>query len=47
MITHSTVLAWMIPMAREAWLTAVHGIARVREDRATAQRRCLTTEISL
>ena len=28
MATHSSVLAWRIPMDRGAWLAAVHGLAK-------------------
>ena len=28
MATHSSILAWKIPMDREAWRTTVHGIAK-------------------
>ena len=28
MATHSSVLAWRIPMDRGAWLAAVHGVAK-------------------
>ena len=28
MATHSSVLAWRIPMDRGAWLVAVHGVAK-------------------
>ena len=30
MATHSSILAWRIPMDREAWRTTVHGIAKSR-----------------
>ena len=30
MATHSSVLAWRIPMDRGAWRTTVHGIAKSR-----------------
>ena len=32
MATHSSILAWRIPMDREAWWATVHGIARVGHD---------------
>ena len=28
MATHSSILAWRIPMDREAWQVTVHGIAK-------------------
>ena len=28
MATHSSILAWRIPMDREAWLATVHGVAK-------------------
>ena len=28
MATHSSILAWRIPMDREAWQTIVHGVAK-------------------
>ena len=28
MATHSSILAWRIPMDREAWWVIVHGIAK-------------------
>ena len=28
MATHSSILAWRIPMDREAWRTTVHGVAK-------------------
>ena len=32
MATHSSILAWRIPMDRGAWWAAVHGAQRVRYD---------------
>ena len=32
--THSSSLAWRIPMVRGAWWVMVHGVARVRHSRA-------------
>ena len=32
MATHSSILAWRIPMDRGAWQATVHGVARVRHD---------------
>ena len=31
MATHSRTLAWRIPMDREAWWTAVHGVTKSRK----------------
>ena len=28
MVTHSSILAWRIPMDREAWRATVHGVAK-------------------
>ena len=30
MVTHSSILAWRIPMDRGAWQAAVHGVAKSR-----------------
>ena len=35
MVTHSSILAWRIPMDRGAWQATVHGVARVKHDWAT------------
>ena len=35
MATHSSILAWRIPMDRGAWWAIVHGLQRVRHDWAT------------
>ena len=35
MATHSSILAWRIPMDRGAWRATVRGGRRVRHDRAT------------
>ena len=32
MATHSSILAWRIPMDRRAWWAIVHGVARVGHD---------------
>ena len=32
MATHSSTLAWVIPIDKGAWWAAVHGVARVRHD---------------
>ena len=29
MVTHSSILAWSIPMDRGVWRTAVHGVAKI------------------
>ena len=28
MVTHTSILAWRIPMNREAWQATVHGVAK-------------------
>ena len=35
MATHSNILAWRIPMNREAWRATVHGVGRVRHNWVT------------
>ena len=35
MATHSSILAWKIPMDRGAWWAAVRGVTRVGHDLAT------------
>jgi len=35
MATHSSILAWRIPMDRGAWWATIHGITRVRHDLET------------
>ena len=35
MATHSSILAWRIPMDRGAWQATVHGVARVRHNLVT------------
>ena len=32
MATHSSILAWRIPMDRGAWQATIHGVTRVRHD---------------
>ena len=32
MAIHSSILAWKVPMDKEAWLVTVHGLQRVRHD---------------
>ena len=38
MAPHSSMLAWRIPMDREAWRAAVPRVARVRHDVETKQQ---------
>ena len=42
--THSTILAWRIPMDREAWWATVHGVTKSRsnEQLSTAQQQSKT-----
>ena len=37
MATHSSILAWRIPMDRGAWQATVHGVTRVGHDLVTKQ----------
>ena len=39
--THSSILAWKIPMDRRAWRATVHAVARVRLDWVTKHSRAL------
>ena len=32
MATHSSILAWRIPMDRGAWEATIHGVARIGHD---------------
>ena len=41
MATHSSILAWRIPMDRGAWRATVHGSRRARQDWATTLTYCL------
>ena len=34
MATHSSILAWRIPMDRRAWWATVHGVARGKRNQA-------------
>ena len=38
MATHSSILAWKIPINRGAWQTIVHGVVRVRDEGAMKHR---------
>ena len=38
MTTHSSILAWSIPMDRGAWWATVHGVIRVEHDLAIEQQ---------
>ena len=44
--THSSVLAWRIPMNRGAWWALVHGVQRVRYDWATKHTHMKQTCVS-
>ena len=35
MATHSSILAWRIPMDRRVWKTTVHGVVSVEHDQVT------------
>ena len=35
MVTHSSILAWRIPMDRGAWLATVHGVTELDMTEAT------------
>ena len=37
MATHSSILAWRIPMDRGTWWTVVHEVAKSQTGRSTAQ----------
>ena len=37
MATHSTILAWRIPMNRGAWWATVHGVTKFRHNLGTKQ----------
>ena len=41
MATHSTILAWRIPMDRGAWQAAVHGARKSQIRLSTAQQRAV------
>ena len=43
MATHSSILAWRIPMDRGAWQATVQGVARVGHDLATKPPTTTTT----
>ena len=38
MATHSSILAWKVPMDRGAWLAAVHGVAKSKTQLSTHAR---------
>ena len=42
MATHSSILAWRIPMDRGAWRAAVSGVAKVWTKHSTVTKSCLT-----
>ena len=41
MATHSSILAWKIPVDRGAWWAKVHGVTRARHNLATKQHQLL------
>ena len=45
MATHSSILAWRIPMDRGAWWAILHGVARFRQDWVTKQSRAHTNSV--
>ena len=45
MVTHSSILAWRIPMDRGTWLATVHGVQRVGHDWAWATKHAHTTSL--
>ena len=40
MATHSSILAWTIPMDREAWLATVHGVTKSQMQLSTHTLHC-------
>ena len=43
MATHSSILAWRIPMERGSWRATVHSIAKSRTQQAKQQQHCSST----
>ena len=39
MATHSSILAWRIPMDRGAWRATVHGVTKSQKQLSTAQHK--------
>ena len=47
MATHSSILAWRIPMERGAWWATVHGVAKSQTRLSTAQKLLLVSLLCL
>ena len=47
MATHSSLLAWRIPMDRGAWQATIHGVTKGRHDRLTKHSTCLNMHLKV